>query len=61
MRKLLLQQELDGACFNDTSVLVSVLSFTSARIKNLYKKLLTLNIPKNRLAGVIERMKWPLR
>jgi hypothetical protein len=61
MNKVLPQEELYDACFDDNSVLASVLGFTSARIKDLYKKLLTLNSTKNRVAGVIERMKWPLR
>lgn len=43
MRKLILQQKLDDACFDDNFSVASVLSFTSDRIKDLYKKLPTLN------------------
>jgi hypothetical protein len=62
MRTFILQEDLHGSCFDDTSVLASVLGFTSDRIKDLYNKLSTLNsAAKNRIAGVIDRLRWPLR
>jgi cell division control protein 24 len=52
MRKFLLQEELD-ASFDDTSFLASVLGFTSACIKELYKKLSTLNPPRTESPGLL--------
>jgi hypothetical protein len=62
MCDLLRREQLQGTSFDDTSVMVSVLGFTSAQIKDLYKKLALERFgADNKVAELWEKMKLPLR
>jgi hypothetical protein len=62
LRGLLRTEELQGTCFNGTSVLVSVLGFASFHVQDLYKELDKLNAASDsKLTEFFERLKWPLR
>ncbi|KAI5788094.1 hypothetical protein FPQ18DRAFT_307588 [Pyronema domesticum] len=55
-------EKIQGTSFDDTSVLVSVLGFTSTQINDLYKKLALEKLSAdNKVTELWEKMKWPLR